>query len=71
MAIDFTLTPEHEVIRSHVRTLIQETVQTRIKRFDDQSGVTWRDEHLVTILELREQAKKQGLSNAATCGLPL
>jgi acyl-CoA dehydrogenase len=61
VAIDFTLAPEHEEIRSRVRTFIQETVQPRIKGFDDESRVTSRHEYLVTILELREQAKKEGL----------
>ena len=61
MAIDFTLAPEHEEIRSRVRTFIQETVQPRIKGFDDESRVASRHEYLVTILELREQAKKEGL----------
>ena len=61
MAIDFTLAPEHEEIRSRVRTFIQDTVVPRIKGFDDESRVTERHEYLVTILELREEAKREGL----------
>ena len=34
MAIDFTLAPEHEEIRTRVRSFIQDTVQPRIKGFD-------------------------------------
>ena len=61
MAIDFTLAPEHEEIRSRVRSFIQDTVQPRIKDFDDEGRVTSRHEYLVTILELREEAKQAGL----------
>jgi acyl-CoA dehydrogenase len=61
MAIDFTLAPEHEEIRSRVRSFIQDTVQPRIKDFDDEGKVTSRHEYLVTILELREEAKRAGL----------
>ena len=61
MAIDFTLAPEHEEIRSRVRSFIQDTVQPRIKGFDDEGRVTSRHEYLVTILELREEAKRAGL----------
>ena len=61
MAIDFTLAPEHEEIRSRVRAFIQDTVVPRVKGFDDESRVTERHEYLVTILELREEAKREGL----------
>ena len=36
MAIEFTLAPEHEEIRSRVRSFIEDTVQPRIKGFDDE-----------------------------------
>ena len=39
MAIDFTLAPEHEEIRSRVRSFIQDTVQPRIEGFDDEGRV--------------------------------
>ena len=61
MAIDFTLAPEHEEVRTRVRTFIQDTVQPRVKGFDDENRVTQRREYLVTILELREEAKRVGL----------
>jgi acyl-CoA dehydrogenase len=61
MAIDFTLAPEHEEIRSRVRTFIQDTVLPRVKGFDDEGRVTQRREYLTTILELREEAKREGL----------
>ena len=61
MAIDFTLAPEHEEIRTRVRSFIQDTVQPRVKGFDDENRVTQRHEYLVTILELREEAKRAGL----------
>ena len=59
MAIDFTLAPEHEEIRSRVRSFIQDTVQPRIMGFDDEEKVTSRHEYLITILELREEAVTQ------------
>jgi acyl-CoA dehydrogenase len=54
MAIDFTLAPEHEEIRAKVRSFIADTVQPRIKDFDDEGRVASRHEYLVTILELRD-----------------
>ena len=61
MAIDFTLAPEHEEIRTRVRSFIQDTVQPRVRGFDDEARVPSRHEYLVTILELREEAKRAGL----------
>ena len=61
MAIDFTLAPEHEAIRTRVRSFIVDTVMPRIKDFDDEGRVSSRHEYLVTILELREEAKRVGL----------
>ena len=61
MAIDFTLAPEHEEIRSKVRSFIRDTVTPRIEGFDDENRATSRREYLETILELREEAKRQGL----------
>ncbi|MFI6322775.1 acyl-CoA dehydrogenase family protein [Nonomuraea sp. NPDC050556] len=55
MAIDFTLAPEHEALRTRVRTFIQETVIPAVG--DDLP----RDEYLRVIFELREKAKAEGL----------
>ena len=61
MAIDFTLAPEHEEIRTRVRAFIEDTVKPRIEGFDDENRVASRREYLTTILELREEAKRAGL----------
>lgn len=57
MAIDFTLAPEHEALRTRVRTFIQETVIPAVGPTEDLS----RDQYLHVILELREKAKAEGL----------
>ncbi|HEY5438946.1 MAG TPA: acyl-CoA dehydrogenase family protein, partial [Acidimicrobiales bacterium] len=60
MAIDFTLSPEHEAIRMRVRDFIQGTVIPAVTRPDGDEGLT-RAQYLTTIVELREQAKSLGL----------
>jgi acyl-CoA dehydrogenase len=44
MAIDFTLVPEHEKIRSRVRAFVRDSVQPRIEDLDDERRVTSRRE---------------------------
>ena len=61
MAIDFTLAPEHEEIRTRVRDFIQGTVIPAVARPDDVEQALSRREYLATILDLREQAKALGL----------
>src|SRR6187431_1887855 len=61
MTIDFTLAPEHEEIRTKVRDFIQGTVMPALSGFDDEEKVLSRDEYIITILDLREQAKAIGL----------
>jgi acyl-CoA dehydrogenase len=61
MAIDFTLAPEHEEIRSRVRDFIQGTVKGALEGFDDEETVLTRDSYIEIILGLREQAKELGL----------
>ena len=58
MAIDFTLSPEHEAIRSRVRDFVQGTV---IPAIEDTGGERPRNEYLAVILDLRERAKALGL----------
>ena len=61
MAIDFTLSPEHEEIRTRVRDFIQGTVIPAVVGFDSEERVLSRREYVTTILDLREQAKAEGL----------
>src|SRR3954447_7811943 len=61
MPIDFTLAPEHEEIRTRVRDFIQGKVIPAMKGFDDEETVLTRDEYILTILDLREQAKAAGI----------
>jgi acyl-CoA dehydrogenase len=61
MAIDFTLAPEHEAIRSRVRDFIQDTVKPALAGTNDDERVLSRQEYLTVILGLREQAKSLGL----------
>ena len=61
MAIDFTLSPEHEEIRTRVRHFIQHTVIPAVVGFDSEERVLSRREYVTTILDLREQAKAEGL----------
>jgi acyl-CoA dehydrogenase len=61
MAIDFTLAPEHEEIRTRVRDFIQGTVIPAVTRPDNEELALSRSEYLATILDLRKQAKALGL----------
>ena len=61
MAIDFTLSPEHEAIRSRVRDFIQLTAIPALTDTDATDRAMSRREYIETILELREQAKSEGL----------
>jgi acyl-CoA dehydrogenase len=61
MAIDFTLAPEHEEIRTRVRDFIEGTVKGALEGFDDEETVLTRDSYIEVILGLREQAKGLGL----------
>lgn len=57
MAIDFTLAPEHELIRARVRAFIQGTVVPAVSGAEEGD----RDAYLRVLLTLREQAKAEGL----------
>ena len=61
MAIDFTLAPEHEEIRTRVRDFVQGTILPAVKEFDDEEKVTTRAEYIETIFELRGKAQAEGL----------
>jgi acyl-CoA dehydrogenase len=61
MAIDFTLAPEHEAIRTRVRDFIQDTVKPALAGTNDDERVLSRQEYLTIILGLREEAKSLGL----------
>jgi len=61
MAIDFTLAPEHEEIRTRVRTFIEGTVKPAVATFDDEEKVTSRQEYIQIILDLRGVAQAEGL----------
>jgi len=61
MAIDFTLAPEHEAIRTRVREFIESTVIPSLEGFDDEERSLSRHEYITIILDLREKAKALGL----------
>ncbi|NNN21753.1 MAG: acyl-CoA dehydrogenase [Acidimicrobiales bacterium] len=61
MAIDFTLTPEVEEVRLRVRAFVQDKIMPAVKDFDDEEKLLSRQEYILTILDLREQAKAEGL----------
>ena len=60
MAIDFTLAPEHEAIRTRVRDFIEGVVAPALDRSDNAS-VLRREEYVALIVELRRQARTLGL----------
>ena len=63
MAIDFTLAPEHEEIRTRVRTFVDDTIKPAIEPFghrDQMKGDSYRD-YVGTLIKLRSTAKKAGL----------
>jgi acyl-CoA dehydrogenase len=61
MAIDFTLAPEHEAIRTRVRDFIQDTVKPALAGTNDDERALSRQAYLTIILGLRDQAKSLGL----------
>jgi len=61
MAIDFTLAPEHEEIRTRVRAFIDSEVRPALEGFDDEETVLTRDTYIEIILKLRERARDIGL----------
>jgi acyl-CoA dehydrogenase len=61
MAIDFTLDEKVELIRQKVKNFIENKVIPAISDFDDEEKLLSRQEYILTILDLREQAKKDGL----------
>ena len=61
MAIDFTLAPEHEAIRTRVRDFIQGTVIAAVTRPENDAEALSRRDYLTTITGLRDQAKALGL----------
>ena len=61
MAIDFTLAPEHEAIRQRVHDFIHGSVMPAMSDFDDEEKILTRQEYILTILDLREKAKAEGL----------
>ena len=60
MAIDFTLAPEHEAIRTRVRDFIEGVVAPALDRSDNASALR-REEYVALIVELRRQARTLGL----------
>ncbi len=61
MAIDFTLAPEHEEIRTRVREFVQGTIIPAVTRPEGEQQARSRHDYLTTITGLREQAKALGL----------
>ncbi len=63
MAIDFTLAPEHEEIRSRVRTFVDDVIKPAIEPFghrDELEGDSYRS-YIGALIELRKQAVAAGL----------
>ena len=63
MAIDFTLAPEHEEIRTRVRTFVEEVIKPAIEPFghrDEIQGDSYRA-YIGALIELRKQAVEAGL----------
>ncbi len=61
MAIDFTLDEKVEKIRQKVRDFMEKSVIPAVSDFDDEEKLLKRQDYILTILDLREQAKKEGL----------
>jgi acyl-CoA dehydrogenase len=61
MAIDFTLAPEHEELRTRVRDFIQHKVVPALAGADGGERTLSRKEYLAVIVGLREEAKSLGL----------
>jgi acyl-CoA dehydrogenase len=63
MAIDFTLSPEHEDIRRRVRAFVDEVIKPAMEPYghrEELEGDSYRA-YISTLLKLREQAKAVGL----------
>ena len=62
MAIDFSLSPELEEIRSQVRSFISEVVAPEEKRIEaEKLAETDRRAYVMALGELRQKAKERGL----------
>jgi acyl-CoA dehydrogenase len=61
MAIDFTLAPEHEELRTRVRDFILDNVVPALAGAEGGERTLSRKEYLTVIVGLREQAKSLGL----------
>ena len=63
MAIDFTLAPEHEEIRTRVRTFMEETINPAMAPFGhrEEMDADERKQYFTTIIGLRGKAKEAGL----------
>lgn len=60
MAIDFTLTPEHEAIRLRVRDFIEGVVKPGEDKIGQREDID-RGEYITILLEMRGEARKAGL----------
>src|SRR5262245_25696646 len=60
MAIDFTLTPELDDIRVHVRACIEDVVKPGEARIGDPDEIE-RDEYIKILFGMRQQAQDAGL----------
>ncbi len=60
MAIDFTLTPEHEAIRLRVRDFIEGVVKPGEDKIGQHEDID-RGEYITILLEMRGEARKAGL----------
>jgi acyl-CoA dehydrogenase len=63
MAIDFTLAPEHDEIRSRVRTFVEETIKPAMKPFGHREEMSPDDRraYIGELIKLRKQAIEDGL----------
>jgi acyl-CoA dehydrogenase len=63
VAIDFTLSPEHEAIRRRVRTFVETEIVPRVQPFGvrEEMDRDVRRRYVEALLELRANAKAQGL----------
>ncbi|GAA5055143.1 acyl-CoA dehydrogenase [Thermocatellispora tengchongensis] len=61
MAIDFTLAPEHDEIRTRVRTFVRETIAPAMAALEEGGKTPPREEYLRVIFDLRGKAQAEGL----------
>ena len=61
--IDFTLAPEHEEIRTRVRTFVDEVIRPAMEPFGhrDEMEDSERGNYIKALLGLRKEAVRQGL----------